>query len=152
LLNDKNITSALYDFDLLNTLESQAMYGDDLSNTARFSDSLYLRSSARNSILGYNAIQKVFRSRFEEGRANIGVSNYMESAVKKPNISSARANVETMLGKNKSSFYTPVLFKASKLKNFNEFYNYNTSFNFFTYSFPFLISEHSDPTKHFWID
>ena len=142
----------LYGFELVNNFNDISINGDAVVNNTRSTDSIFLRSSARNSILGYSAIQKVFRSRFEEGRAHIGVLNYTESFVKKPNISSIRPNLEGMLGKNRSSFYTPTLFKTTKLRNFNDLYNYNTSLNFFTFNFPFLMSEHSDPTKHFWID
>jgi hypothetical protein len=139
----------VYGFELLTNFNDNTTLGDEVSNNARSTDPIFLRSSARNSILTYSALQKVFRSRFEEGRAHIGTLNYTESFVKKPNISAIRPNLETMLGKNKASFYTPTLFKTSKLQNFNELYNYSTSLNFFTFDFPFLLSEHSDPTKHF---
>jgi heme/copper-type cytochrome/quinol oxidase subunit 2 len=142
----------LYGFDIVGNFNDLTVSEDDVSGNSRATDSLFLRHPARNSILGYNAIQKVFRSRFEEGRSHTGVLNYTESFVKKPNISAIRPNLENMLGKNKSSFYNPTLFKTTKLKNFNDLYNYNTSLNFFTFNFPFLIAEHSDPSKHFWID
>jgi hypothetical protein len=142
----------VYGFELVTNFNEDSTLGDEVSNNTRSTDPIFLRSSSRNSILSYNALQKVFRSRFEEGRAHIGALNYSESFVKKPSISAIRPNLETMLGKNKTSDYTPTLFKTSKLRNFNELYSYNTSLNFFTFNFPFLLSEHSDPTKHFWID
>ena len=111
------------------------------------SDNLVLRGSARNSILSYNALQKVFRSRFEEGRANVSPLHYSETYVKKPNLSSTRPNVESMLGKNKHNHFAPLFYKTTKLNLFNELYSFNSSLNFQTFDFPFLLAETSDPAK-----
>lgn len=111
------------------------------------SDNLVLRGSARNSILSYNALQKVFRSRYEEGRANVSPLHYTETSVKKPNLNAPRPRVEGMLGKNKSSHLTPLFFKTEKLGLFNELYNFNLALNFQTFDFPFLLAETSDPAK-----
>jgi hypothetical protein len=49
--------------DLLPT--ENGLPGDYTRSSSLLSDNLVLRSSARNSILSYNALQKVFRSRYE---------------------------------------------------------------------------------------
>lgn len=139
------------------SLENLIQLDTDLTNNtprnaAQISDNLVLRSSARNSILSYNALQKVFRSRFEEGRAHVSPLHYSETFVKKPNLSSPRANVEGMLGKNKTSFFTSVFFKTDRLPLLNELYGLTSSLNFQTYDFPFLLAETSDPAKFLWLD
>ena len=120
---------------------------DSTRTGALISDNLVLRASGRNSILSYNALQKVFRSRYEEGRANVSPLHYTETFVKKPNLSSNRPHVEGMLGKNKQNYFTPLFFKTEKLGLFNELYNFNLVLNFQTFDFPFLLAETSDPAK-----
>lgn len=138
---------------VLDLLPSEAgLVGDSTRSGVLTSDNLVLRGSARNSILSYNALQKVFRSRYEEGRANVSPLHYTESAVRKPNLSANRPRVEGMLGKNKQSYFTPLFFKTEKLGLFNELYNFNLVLNFQTFDFPFLLAETSDPAKFLWLD
>jgi len=42
------------------------------TGSLRFSDPVALRSTAKNSMTTYNALQKVFRARFDEGRSFTG--------------------------------------------------------------------------------
>lgn len=118
----------------------------------RFSNNINLRSTAKNSIVTYNAIQKVFRTRFDENRSHTKLHDFSNFSVKQPFIGSKRVSYENILGKNKISFYKPVLFKDSFNLNFNQTYFNETSLNFYFYDFPFLLAMKSDASRYFWFD
>merc|ERR1712159_432177 len=42
-------------------------------------NSFRLRKTTKNSIVAYNSIQKVYKSRFDDGRANLNFSNFYNS-------------------------------------------------------------------------
>jgi hypothetical protein len=46
------------------------------SSDLRVSNPMKLRSSTRSAIVTYNAIQKVFKSRFDEGRSNARLQDF----------------------------------------------------------------------------
>jgi hypothetical protein len=115
----------------------------------RFSNNINLRSTAKNSIVTYNAIQKVFRTRFDENRSHTKLHDFSNFSVKQPFIGSKRVSYENILGKNKISFYKPVLFKDSFNLNFNQTYFNETSLNFYFYDFPFLLAMKSDASRYF---
>ena len=51
---------------------------DEDEKSVRISNPLTLRLTARNSIVNYNALQKVFRARFEDGRANVTLQQFSQ--------------------------------------------------------------------------
>jgi len=79
-----------------------------------------LRSSVRSSIVTYNAIQKVFKSRFDEGRSNARLQDFSNSYVSHPFITEKKSPYEDMLGKNKDSFFNVNNYKHSLINNFNQ--------------------------------
>jgi len=93
-----------------------------LTNDLRVSNPMKLRSSARNSIVTYNAIQKVFKSRFDEGRSNARLQDFSNSFVSHPFITESKSPYEGMLGKNKDSFFTVNNYKQYFTNNFNDNY------------------------------
>lgn len=94
----------------------------NLSNDLRVSNPMKLRSSARNSIITYNAIQKVFKSRFDEGRSNARLQDFSNSFVSHPFITESKSPYEGMLGKNKDSFFAVNNYKQYFTNNFNDNY------------------------------
>jgi hypothetical protein len=75
------------------------------SQPLRLSNPLKLRSTVKNAIVTYNAIQKVFRSRFDEGRSNARLEDFSNSYIKHPFLTDNRVSYESMLGKNKEFFF-----------------------------------------------
>jgi hypothetical protein len=86
----------------------------------RVTNSMKLRSSARSAIVTYNAIQKVFKSRFDEGRSNARLQDFSNSYVSHPFITESKSPYESMLGKNTDSFFTVNNYKNSIVSNFSQ--------------------------------
>jgi hypothetical protein len=117
-------------------------------NLARISDQLNLRSPVRNSIVTYNALQKVFRSRFDEGRSNAKLEDFSSSESSQTYITEPRYLYEKLLSKNKENFFNINFYKSNVLSSFNDLYATNNSLNFYTYDFPFLLAMKSDASRY----
>merc|ERR1712054_542460 len=110
----------------------------------RLSNPLKLRSTAKNSIVTYSAIQKVFKSRFDEGRSNARLQDVSNSYTPYMFLSAPKSPYEGMLSKNKDSFFTPNNYNQSLKSYVNPLHSiYNSSNTYFT-NLPFLISSQSD--------
>ena len=131
-------------------------YRDELdlnsSNSLRLSSPMKLRSTARNAVVTYNAIQKVFKSRFDEGRSNARLQDFSNSYVTHPFITESKSPYESMLGKNKESFFAVNNYKQYFTANFNENYSIWNSLNVYFADLPFLLSMKSDPSRYLWFD
>ncbi len=118
----------------------------------RFTNYLNTRSTAKNSLVTYNAMQKVFRTRFDENRSHTKLTDFSSFSIKQPFITSPRVPYERILGKNKNSFYNPLIFK-NKFNNFFNFFHVNFStLNYYFFDFPFLIAMKSDSARYLWFD
>jgi hypothetical protein len=118
----------------------------------RFSNNLNLRSPVKSSIVTYNAIQKVFRTRFDENRSNAKLTDFGYFYSKQPLISSPAIQYEKLLGKNKENFLKINFYKNNFQPFLNNFYETNTSLNFYFYDFPFLLAMKSDASRYLWFD
>jgi hypothetical protein len=118
----------------------------------RSSSSPILRSTTRNSIVTFNALQKVFRSRFEDGRTHTSLGHFSELAPHQPFLTGSRVGYEKLLGKSKSSFFTTTVLFSKPLNHLNIFNSLLTSLNFPFYDFPFLLSAKSDQSRYMWFD
>ena len=143
---DENNWNIDYETDAANsffTNESQSM---NLTN------SLKLRSTAKNSIVTYNAIQKVYKARFDELRANINFSDFTNSFSAYPFLIESKTPYESILKKNKESFYNVNFYNKTFENNYSEllsvFLSLNTSFT----DIPFLLSMKSDAARYLWFD
>jgi hypothetical protein len=114
----------------------------------RFSNYLNLRSSIKNSIVTYNAIQKVFKARFDEGRSNAKLLDFGNFYDKHPYVTTPRIHYEKLLGKNKESFFKINLYKSNFFNFFNKLYATSASLNFYTFDFPFLLAMKSDASRY----
>jgi hypothetical protein len=112
----------------ITSVNDAASYDNDQT---RFTSSLRLRRTARNSIVTYNALQKVFRSRLEEGRSNYGLNQLAELESKQPFITANRPSYQKMLGKNRESFYSTTTYKTGTLGFLNDLHSLNSSLNFY---------------------
>jgi len=124
------------------------LFENNFDKTLRFSDYINLRNPVRNSIVTHNAIQKVFRARFDEGRSNMKLLDYSNSHSTQLYISTPRFKYEKLLSKNKESYFNINFFKNQNIYPLNNFYDVLTSLNFYTYDFPFLLALKSDASRY----
>jgi len=92
-------------------------------NEIRTTNPLKLRSTTKNAIVTYNAMQKVFRSRYDEGRSNARLQDLTNSYNKHPFITAPKSPYESLLGKNKESFFNVNNYNQYFRKNFNEMFS-----------------------------
>jgi hypothetical protein len=136
-----NIDNKLFFYNLndLNTLNNYSV---------RIINPLKLRSTAKNSIVTYSAIQKVFKSRFDEGRSNVRLSDVSNSFVNYPFISEDKSKYESLLGKNRDSFFNTTNYNTSIKSNYSSMLPLINSLNIYFTDIPFLISAQSDSSRH----
>jgi hypothetical protein len=103
----------------------------DFNQTFRFNNYINLRNTVRNSIVTYNAIQKVFRSRFDEGRSNAKMLEFSNFYLKQPYLTTSRVQYEHLLGKTRENFFKANLYKSKTLNLFNNLYDVGNSLNFY---------------------
>jgi hypothetical protein len=120
----------------------------NLNNELRLSNPFKLRSTAKSAIVTFNAIQKVFRSRLDEGRSNSRLQDFSNSFVKHPLITDSRINYESLLGKNKESFLQINTFNQKFKTNLNNLYLLLNTNNIYFMDLPFLVSMKSDPSRY----
>jgi heme/copper-type cytochrome/quinol oxidase subunit 2 len=137
-----------YDSSDTNGLFSENLDLDD----SRISNTMKLRSTSRNSIVTYNAMQKVFKSRLDESRSNSRLQDFSNSYITHPFISESKTPYESMLAKNKESYFSPQLYSMSKNDNFNTLFSVWNSLNNNYLDIPFLMSAKSDPSRYLWFD
>jgi len=113
---------------------------------------LKLRSTARNLLVTYNAVQKVFKSRFDDGRTNTNFQDFSNSFLDHSFITGKKSSFETMLTKNKEFFFSPTFFFKKMNKDFSIFLEVFNSNNFLFSNVPFLLSLKSDASRYLWFD
>jgi hypothetical protein len=118
----------------------------------RFDNSINLRSTTKDSMVTYNALQKVFRTRLDEGRSNTKLIDFSNSYLKQPYLTSLRVPYENLLGKDKVNFYKTNFYKARFYSNFDSSYELWSGLNYYVYDFPFLLGAKSDASRHVWFD
>ena len=143
---DENNWNVDYESDLTNSVFTNN------SKNANLTNSLKLRSTAKNSIVTYNAIQKVYKARFDELRANINFNDFTNSFSAYPFLIESKTPYENILKKNKESFYNINFYNKTFNNNYSEllsvFLSLNTSFT----DIPFLLSLKSDAARYLWFD
>ena len=121
-------------------------------NDLRLSNPLKLRSTAKNSMVTYSAIQKVFKSRFDEGRSNARLQDVSNSYTPYMFLSAPKSPYEGMLSKNKDSFFTTNNYNQTLKPITNPLYSMTNSANTYFTNLPFLISTQSDSSRYLWFD
>jgi len=132
--------------DILNTLSTVNNFN------LRVINPLKLRSTSKNAIVTYSAIQKVFKSRFDEGRSNLRLSDISNSYINYPFISEGKSIYEGLLGKNKENFFTSNNYNTNILKNYTNYLPTYNSLNIYFGNIPFLLSKQSDSSRYLWFD
>jgi hypothetical protein len=96
--------------------------------------------------VNFNAIQKIFKSRFDDAKSHSKLSDLSNLATAQPFLAFSRPKYEKLLGKTKNLFFETDFYypEFSSLMNFNFFHYLNTPF----FDFPFLLGQKSDSAKH----
>jgi hypothetical protein len=117
-------------------------------NPVRFSNVPVLRSSTRNSIVNYNAFQKVSRARFDESRANINSTHFAHLGQKQPFLTDSKVPYLSLLRKNNEFFYKSPLYTKNLMFSIDNFGSLLGLLNAPLYDFPFLLSQTSDVIRY----
>ena len=118
----------------------------------RFSNTPVLQSSTKNLIVNQSAFQKVFRARFDEGRANISSLNFSNVESKQQFITDFGTSYTKLLKKNQEFFFNNPLLSKLLHHDGGNLTTLNASLNSSPYAFPFLLSQTSDLIRYSWID
>jgi hypothetical protein len=140
----------LWGFDTSTDNFKDELTADSLNS--RLSNSMKLRSTTRNAVISYNAMQKVFKSRLDEGRSHSRLSDFSNSYTPHNLVTAPKAKYETMLSKNKNSFFDINLYSQNYSNSFTLFSGIYNSLNSTLIGIPFLMSYKSDPSRHLWFD
>lgn len=115
-------------------------------------DVLNIRPSVKDSIVNFNAFQKVFRSRLDEGRAHANTSHFSNLAQPQPFINDFGVPYVDLLGKNRTSSFASPIFMQSPLQNFNPMSAVYSLTATQMYEFPFMDALRSDLLRYIWMD
>jgi hypothetical protein len=106
-----------YDYNLTDSTLTEVATNNSLTNKVK------LRAPAKNAIVNYNAIQKVYKSRFDDFRSNTDFKSFTNSYVAYPFITEGKTPYESILGKSKESFFTANFYKTNLTNNVSSFVN-----------------------------
>lgn len=118
------------------------------TKSQRLANNTNLRGPVKNSIVNFNAIQKVYKTRFDENRSNTKISDFGNFFIKQPFVSSPRIQYEKLLGKTKENFFKINFYKNNFQPFVNNLYASSTSLNYYFYDFPFLTALKSDSSRY----
>lgn len=99
-----------------------------------------------------NAIGKVFRSAFDEGRSNVTFRDFSKINNDLPFLTSNLPNFKKLLHKNNTNFVSTNLYFSKYKININNSFITNISNNYFTYEFPFFVAFENDSIRYAWMD
>jgi len=123
-----------------------------LDKDLRLSNPLKLTSTAKNSINTYRSLQKVFRPRYDEGRTNARLQDISHSYLKYPFLSENKTKYESLLGKNRESFYNLTSYNVGLTTNYSSLHDTVNSLNIYFSDIPFFLSNNSDSSRNLWFD
>jgi hypothetical protein len=135
-----------YEYSLTNTDSNNSYIVNNLTNKVK------LRSPAKNAIVNYNAIQKVYKSRFDDFRSNTDFKSFTNSYAKYPFLIEPKTPYESLLGKNKEAFFTTNFYNMNLLNNYSTYVSVWNCNNTLFLDIPFLLSMKSDASRYLWFD
>jgi hypothetical protein len=96
----------------------------------------------------FQAYQKIFKLRYEEGRAHVRLTDFADSTSTQPFTTEQQVKYGKMLGKNKLRHFNTTLNTNKLLPIFNNLAGLSNSLNYYFFDFPFLDGLTNDPTRH----
>jgi len=135
-----------------NKINPVSTYMTDLNNlnpnNFRLYNSVKLRSTVKNSIITYNAIQKAFKSGLDEGRSNSRLIDISDPFSTFLFLSTKRIAYESLLSKNNVNFFSTQNSVAYFKNNITVLTKLINSLNIFFTNLPFLVSTQSDAARY----
>jgi hypothetical protein len=128
--------------------DSSQVQQDALGLLPSFTNKIKLRAPAKNAIVTYNAIQKVYKSRFDDFRSNANFKDFYNSYTTYPFITEEKTPYESLLGKNTESFFSLNFFNKYTANNYSIYSNILNSNNYLFLEIPFLLSMKSDASRY----
>jgi hypothetical protein len=110
-----------WNFDYEAKLEDSNFTNQNFSSS--LTNKIKLRSPAKNAIVNYNAIQKVYKSRFDDFRSNTDFKDFSNSFASYPFIIEEKTPYESILGKNKESFFNINFYTKDMSNNYSVYLN-----------------------------
>jgi hypothetical protein len=126
---------------------SDSLFLGDVDNQ-NLTNKIKLRAPAKNAIVGYNAIQKVYKSRFDDMRSNVNFKDFTNSTTSYPFLIDSKVPYESMLGKNKESFFNLNFYNKEISNNYSPHIKNNVLNNTIFIDIPFLLSMKSDAARY----
>lgn len=102
---------------LTNFFKNESSLQTDNLKNVQATNSLILRSGVKNSIVTFNALRKVFRARFDEGRSHTSLQLFANSFLKQPFINDSSITYTDLLSKNLNTFYQNFLYTNSSFRS-----------------------------------
>lgn len=147
---DEPITDQVTNDSLLNnpvTAPNNELFYTD-GGKLRGNNTLKVRASTKNAIVTFNALQKVFRHRFDENRSHVHPQTLSNTEIKYPYLSEARSGYEQLLGKNKEAFFSNTSYKQELSSYYSNINSVMNSLGNYFNDIPFLLSMRSDASRH----
>jgi hypothetical protein len=93
-------------------------FSDHYANGS-LTNKIKLRSTAKNAIVNYSAIQKVYKSRFDDFRSNTDFKGFSNSYTSYPFITEDKTPYESLLAKNSESFFNINFYNTEMNNNYS---------------------------------
>jgi len=101
---------------MINQFSNVSFNDVSLLKNLQISSLLMLRNNVKNSIVTFNALKKVFRARFDEGRSHTSLHLFAQLALPQPFINDKTINYSSLLSKDNTTFYQNNLYKNLNYK------------------------------------
>jgi len=117
-----NFRADFEDFNFINSETTSNDFDDTVyqyNNTLKnlqISNLLVLRNSVKSSIVTFNALRKVFRARFDEGRSHTSLPLFAQMYTSQPFIKDMPINYTGLLSKDNNTFYQNMFYKNTNFK------------------------------------
>jgi hypothetical protein len=86
----------------------------------------------------YQSFQKVFKLRYDEGRAHVRLTDFADSSIAQPYTTEQRIKYDRMLGKTRVKHFNTNFNTHSTLPIFNDIAGLSNSLNYYFFEFPFF--------------
>ena len=103
-------------------------------------------------IADYKSLQKVFKLRFDDLRSHSNINVLSSSFMKHIDLSEIAPKFDSILVKNKQSFFKINIFAIHNYSNVTRSSLLINLLNNYSFNFPFLIALQSDQIRYIWFD
>lgn len=149
LVSDSTLS---FPFPSYKDLHPDEVLSNESNSHNRFSSNTSVLDSYKSLMVMENAVGKVFRSAFDEGRSNVNFKDFSKSNNNLPFLTNNLPNFKKLLHKNNTNFVDTNLYFSKYKVNLNNNPITNVTGNYFTYEFPFFVAFENDSIRYAWMD